>query len=394
MGCVAVFTVSSVLCGMAPSLGALIFFRVLQGLGGGGMAPSEQAILADTFPPWKRAQAFALYGVAVIVAPTVGPTLGGWITDNYSWHWIFFINGPIGVASLILVQWLVVEPEALERERRARLAKGIKVDWGRNDPIVNIRLLLDRQFGTAFVVMLTVGVVLYGSTQFMPQMLQESFQYTALISGLALMPGGVAMLLMMPIAGQLSNRVQPRYLMAIGMACIALSMWHTTSIDSETSFGWFAWMRIFQMVLLPFLFIPINTVAYSELRPQDTAQASSLVNVARNLGGSIGISMANTMLAQREQFHQARLAEHISPSSLSYQQWSGRITQYFVGQGDNLLQAKQHALGWIGQTVTSQSMLLSYLDVFWSAAIFAALMIPVTLSLKAVDLSRGGPAAH
>jgi DHA2 family multidrug resistance protein len=443
MGCVAVFTVSSVLCGLAPSLGVLIFFRVLQGLGGGGMAPSEQAILADTFPPWQRAQAFALYGIAVIVAPTIGPTLGGWLTDDYSWHWIFFINGPIGLLSLVLVQWLVVEPEALKEERREQWRRGIKPDWigfilvalflgclevvldrgqqddwfgssfivfftvvsaisflmfvpwelSRDDPIVNVRLLFQRQFGTAFMVMLTVGIVLFGSTQFVPRLLQEGFQYTALLSGLALMPGGVAMLLMMPVAGQLSSYVQPRYLMAGGMAAVAISMWATTSLSSDTSFGWFAWIRVFQVIALPLLFIPINTVAYAGLRPQDTGQASSLINVARNLGGSIGISMATTVLAQREQFHQSRLIEHLYPSSLNFQQWSARITEYFVAQGSGPAQAKARALGWIGQTVGVQATLLSYLDVFWGAALFAALMVPVTLSLKNVELGHG-PAAH
>src|SRR5208282_5426695 len=219
MLCVAMFTVSSLFCGLAPSLGALIFFRILQGLGGGGMPTSEQAILADTFPPEKRGQAFALYGIAVIVAPTVGPTLGGWITDNYSWHWIFFINVPIGIISLVLVQWLVVEPEVLERERHERLAGGLKVDWigfalialtfgsleivldrgqiedwfhstfiitfatisacsfiffipwelTHDDPIVDIRLLFRRQFGMSFLVMLAVGAILFGSNQITPQ---------------------------------------------------------------------------------------------------------------------------------------------------------------------------------------------------------------------------------
>ena len=251
MICVALFTVSSLLCGLAPSLNTLIVCRVLQGLGGGGMPTSEQAMLADTFPPQRRAQAFALYGIAVIVAPTIGPTLGGWITDNYSWHWIFFINVPIGIASLGLVHWLVVEPEALERERRQRLAGGLRVDWigfalialsfgclewvldrgqeddwfksdvivtfatvaaasfiffvvwelTEEDPIVDIRLLCRRQFGMSFLIMLTVGAILFGSTQIMPQLLQTNFSYTAELSGLAIMPGGLAMLVMMPIAG-------------------------------------------------------------------------------------------------------------------------------------------------------------------------------------------------
>jgi DHA2 family multidrug resistance protein len=440
MLCVTVFTVSSILCGLSTSLGVLIFFRILQGLGGGGMAPSEQAILADTFPPWQRAQAFALYGVAVIVAPTVGPTLGGWLTDNFSWHWIFFINGPIGVISLLLVQWLVVEPEALKWERREKLRGGLKVDWigfllvaaflgclevvldrgqqddwlqsdfivlftivsaaafilfipwelTRDDPIVNVRLLFQRQFGTAFLVMMAVGTVLYGSTQFMPNLLQESFQYTATLSGLALTPGGIAMLVMMPLAGQIASRFQPKYLMAAAMGCVAFGMWSTTAISLEASFNWLAWVRVLQVMALPFLFVPISAVSYSDLRPEDTGQASSLINVARNMGGSIGISMANTLLAQRAQFHQARLVEHIYPSSSSYQQALDQVTQYFVQQGDALAQAKARAIAWIGQTVATQASLLSYIDVFWSAAVFAAILVPLTLWIKKIDLSRGG----
>jgi DHA2 family multidrug resistance protein len=270
------------------------------------------------------------------------------------------------------------------------------IPWelAQDDPIVNVRLLFQRQFGTAFLVMTTVGVVLFGSTQFMPQLLQESFHYTAMLSGLALMPGGIAMLLMMPVAGQLSNRAQPKYLMASAMACVALAMWYTTSIDPDTSFSWLAWMRVFQVIALPLLFVPINTVSYSELRPEDTGQASSLINVARNLGGSIGISIASALLAQRGQFHQSRLVEHIYPSSVTYQQQLDRIVQYFVHQGYGLAQAKARAIGWIGQLVQSQSVLLSYLDVFWAAALFSALMVPVALSIKHVDLGRAAPAAH
>ena len=253
MICVALFTIASLLCGLASSLNALIIFRILQGLGGGGMPTSEQAMLADTFTLRQRPQAFAIYGIAVIVAPTVGPTIGGWITDNYSWHWIFFINVPFGIISLILVQWLVVEPDVLERERAQRLAGGLKVDWvgfaliattfgglefvldrgqiddwfhstmivtfatiaacsfiflvpwelTRDDPIVDLRLLLQRQFGMAFVVMFAVGAILFGSNQITPQLMQTNFPYTAMLSGLAMMPGGLAMLLMMPIMGQL-----------------------------------------------------------------------------------------------------------------------------------------------------------------------------------------------
>ena len=382
MICVALFTVSSLLCGLAPSLSMLILFRILQGLGGGGMPTSEQAILADTFPPERRGQAFALYGVAVIVAPTVGPTIGGWITDNFSWHWIFFINVPIGIASLALVHWLVVEPEMLERERRERLSGGLRIDWigfaliavtlgalevvldrgqiddwfksnliiaftlmsaaafiffilwelTQDDPIVDIRLLFHRQFGMAFFIMLMIGAILFGSNQIMPQLLQTSFPYTAKLSGLAMMPGGLAMLVMMPIAGMVIGLMQPKYRIAIGLSAIALSMWYSTNLVPDASFDYFAMIRIFQMIGLPFLFIPINTIAYDGLAANKTSEGSALMNVARNLGGSIGISLANAELLQRSQFHQSRLVENTIPSSPVFQSTVKQMTQYFTHQ--------------------------------------------------------------
>jgi DHA2 family multidrug resistance protein len=443
MICVALFTASSLLCGLAPNLSFLIVCRILQGLGGGGMPTSEQAILADTFPPEKRGQAFALYGIAVIVAPTVGPTIGGWITDNFSWHWIFFINVPIGIASLALVHWLVDEPEVLERERRERLAGGLKVDWvgfvliamtlgclevvldrgqiddwfksdtiiafsaiaavsfiafipwelKQDEPIVELRLLFHRQFGMAFGVMLMVGAILFGSNQIMPQLLQTVFPYTAMLSGLAMMPGGIAMLVIMPIAGQVTGRFQPKYLMVLGLAGIALSMWYSTSLTPDASFDYFGWVRVYQMIGLPFLFIPINTVAYDGLPQEKTNQASALMNVARNLGGSIGISLANVVLTQRTQFHQSRLVENTAPTSPVFQSTVQQMTRYFMHHGSAAGDANSQAMGMIGQMVRMQANLMAYIDVFHVCAIAAALMIPlVLLMVRRVQL-RGGQAA-
>ena len=445
MMCVAGFTISSFLCGIAWNLQSLIVFRVLQGLSGGGMAPSEQSILADTFPPNKRAQAFALYGIAVIIAPTVGPTLGGWITDNYSWHWIFFINVPFGILSVSLVQWLLVEPEALERERRERLRHGLRVDWigfllvtamlgcleivldrgqqddwfastfilsfalisglsfllflpweaTRADPIVDVKLLFHRQFGTAFLVMLAVGAILFGSTQILPQLMQTTFGYTAYLSGLALMPGGLAMLVIMPLAGQITNWIQPKYLIAFGLCVIAVAMWHMTSLDADVGFGWFGWARVYQMIGLPFLFIPINTAAYADLPPQKTNQASSLINVARNLGGSVGISLANTEIAQQTQVNHANLAAHVTPTSHAYQQVTQQAAAYFAAHGESAYRAQHLAIGWIGQVIEQQASLLAYVDIFWLAAAFAALMAPLALLLlRRVDTSHAAPAVH
>jgi DHA2 family multidrug resistance protein len=434
--CVAMFTVASLLCGLASSLSALILFRILQGLGGGGMLTSSQTMLADTFPPEKRPQAFALYGVAVIVAPTVGPTIGGWLTDNYSWHWIFFINVPIGIVSLVLVQWLVVEPEVLERERRERLAGGLKVDWigfalialtfgsleivldrgqiedwfhstyiitfatisacsfiffipwelTHDDPIVDIRLLRQRQFAMSFLVMLAVGAILFGSNQITPQLMQTNFPYTAMLSGLAMMPGGLAMLIMMPIAGQIMGRMQPKYWMAIGFAIIAMAMWYSTSLVPDASFGYFATVRVFQTVGMPFMFIPINMIAYDGLPQQKTSEGSALINVARNLGGSIGVSLANTELLRRSQFHQARLVENLTPSSPVFRSTLHHITQYFAQSGSPA-GAHGRAIGYIGQLVNGQATLMAYIDIFYTWAIFAFLLIPVVLLL----IRRVGP---
>jgi DHA2 family multidrug resistance protein len=430
MICVALFTVASLLCGLATSLWALILFRILQGLGGGGMPTSEQTMLADTFPPAQRPQAFAIYGIAVIVAPTVGPTIGGWITDNYSWHWIFFINVPIGIISLVLVQWLVVEPDELERERRAYIAQGIKVDWvglvliaatfgcleivldrgqiedwfnsttivvfatvaicsfilfvpwelTREDPIVDIRLLFRRQFGMSFVVMLAVGAILFGSNQITPQLTQANFPYTAMLSGLAMMPGGMAMLLMMPVVGQLAGRLQPKYWVALGFTLIAGAMWYSTSLTPDASFGYFAWVRVFQMVGMPFLFIPTNSIAYDGLPPHKTSEGSALINVARNLGGSIGVSLANSELVQRTQFHQARLTENLPPSSPAFQSALNHLAQY-LSPGAAPAEATSRALGYIGRLIEQQAALMAYIDIFYTWAIIAALLIPVVLLL-------------
>jgi DHA2 family multidrug resistance protein len=445
MICVATFTISSLLCGLAPSLGALIFFRILQGLGGGGMPTSEQAILADTFPPERRGQAFALYGIAVIVAPTVGPTLGGWITDNFSWHWIFFINVPVGILSLALVHWFVDEPEVLERERRERLAGGLKVDWvgfalialslgclevvldrGQIDdwfksgtivvfslvagisflvflpwelmqaePIVEVRLLFQRQFGMSFCVMLLIGAILFSSNQIMPQLLQTTFPYTAMLSGLAMMPGGIAMLVMMPIAGVITGHFQPKYLIALGLTGIMLSMWYSTSLTPDASFDYFAWVRIYQTIALPFLFIPINTVAYDGLPANMTNQGSALMNVGRNLGGSIGISLANVVLTQRTQMHQSRLAENTIPSSPVFQSTLNKITQYFMQQGASSADAHNQAIGFIGHLIQTQATIMAYIDVFQISAIVAAIMIPIVLIMvRRVQIGRVSAAAH
>ncbi|SCB53082.1 MFS transporter, DHA2 family, multidrug resistance protein [Bradyrhizobium shewense] len=440
MMCVAIFSIASLLCGFAWNLQSLVLFRILQGLGGGGMATSEQAILADSFPPHKRGQAFAIYGVAVVVAPVIGPTLGGWITDTYSWHWVFLINVPMGLLSLFLVGTLVKEPSGAEEEREKLLSKGLRVDYvgfllvaiglgslefvldegqrndwfgsnmivvfavlaavslvalipwelTREDPIVDLRLLGRRQFAACFLVMLGTGAVLILTTQLLPQLLQTELNYTAMLAGLALSPGGVATLVLMPVVGRLVSTVQPKYLIMFGAAIVAFSMWHLTGLTGDITYGYAALSRIFLALGLPFLFLPVTTASYDGVPPDKTNQASALINVARNIGGSMGVALAQTVLAQRQQFHQSRLIEHAAPSDLGYQQTIDAMTRYFQAQGSNASDAASQALAWVGRTLQQQVDLLAYIDVFWTLAIIALLMIPTAAVLRPIKL--GAPA--
>ena len=440
MMCVAIFTVSSLLCGFAWNLQALVLFRILQGLGGGGMATSEQAILADSFPPHKRGQAFAIYGVAVVVAPVVGPTLGGWITDTYTWHWVFLINVPMGLLSLFLVGTLVKEPSGAEEEREKLLSKGLRVDYvgfllvaiglgsleyvldegqrsdwfgsnmivffavisavsllalipwelTREDPIVDLRLLGRRQFAACFLVMLATGAVLISTTQLLPQLLQSDLNYTAMLAGLALSPGGIATLVLMPVVGRLVSSVQPKYLIMLGATIVAFSMWHLTGLTGDITYGYAAMSRIFLALGLPFLFLPVTTASYDGVPPDKTNQASALINVARNIGGSMGVALAQTILAQRQQFHQSRLIEHAAPSDLGYQQTIETMTRFFQAQGSNASDAASQAVAWVGRTLQHQVDLLAYIDVFWTLAIIAVLMIPTAAVLRPIKL--GAPA--
>lgn len=436
MMCVATFSLASLLCGLAWNLQSLVLFRILQGLGGGGMATSEQAILADSFPPQKRGQAFAIYGVAVVVAPVVGPTLGGWITDTYSWHWVFLINVPMGLLSLLLVGTLVKEPSSAEEERAELLSKGFRVDYVgfiliavglgaleyvldegqrndwfgsnmilsfallaafcllalipwellRDDPIVDIRLLGTRQFGACALVMLGTFAVLVSTTQLLPQLLQTEVGYTAMLAGLALSPGGVVTMMLMPVAGRLVSVVQPKYLIMFGAAVAALSMWHMTGLTGDISYGYAALARIYLAIGLPFLFLPVTTASYDGVPPEKTNQASALINVARNIGGSMGVALSQTMLAQRQQFHQSRLIEHAAPSDLGYQQTVDQMTRFFQAQGASPSDAASQAIAWVGRTLQQQVDFLAYIDVFWSLAIVAMLLIPIAAVLRSIDL--------
>jgi DHA2 family multidrug resistance protein len=442
--CLGTFTASSVLCGFAPNLQALLLFRIVQGLGGGGMVPVAQSILADSFPPEKRGQAFALFGIAVVVSPVVGPTLGGWISDNWSWQWCFEINGPIGLLALALLAATLRDSKAAiaERKRFARqgngfdlvgfalvatflgalelaLDRGLEDDWfGSNfivgvstisalafvcmipwelshrNPIIDLRIIATRQFGACFLVMLATGAILLSTTQYLPQLVQAEYGYTATWAGLVLSPGGIVLALMMPVAGRLSGKVQPRILIAIGAAICALAMFDMTRINGAVDFRFFAVSRMLLSVGLPFVFIPIMTASFAEIPPNKTDMASALINVARNTGGSIGIALANNILAHREQFHQSRLVELVNTSTVQFQAALKQATDYFLAQGASLAHAQQQAFAWVAQQVQTQATFLAYIDVFWALMLISAAAIPLALILRNVKLGRSAPLAH
>ncbi|WP_174273224.1 DHA2 family efflux MFS transporter permease subunit [Sphingomonas bacterium] len=423
---VALFTVSSLCCGLAPNLGLLIVARLFQGIGGGGLAPSEQSILADTFPPAKRGQAFAAYGVVVVVGPVLGPTLGGWITDNISWHWIFLINVPIGIASLFLVNHFLCEPEALKQDRAKKLKGGLRVDYigfalvalglgcleltldrgerddwfssgfiiatsiisvvslvslvfwelARKDPIVDIRMLGNRNFAITTLFMMTTGVVLFGTTVLIPQMLQQVLGYTATNAGLALTTGGLATLIAMPIAGQLAGRVDTRMLLIPALLMQAVALYYMTGWNTQISYGDASFGRLLSAAGLPFLFVPISIAAYVGLPANKTNEASALLNVSRNLGGSIGISLAQAALIERGQVHQSRIVEGLNPLNPDYVQGLDQLTQS-VGTGGT-----DAALGTLLGQIGQQAQMLAFLDVFKAIMIFVLCIVPLGLLLR------------
>ncbi len=423
--CLALFTLSSILCAFAWNLQVLLLCRVLQGLAGGGMVPLSQSILADSFPPEKRGQAFALFGMAVVVAPVVGPTLGGWLSDNYGWEWCFLINGPVGIVAMALIYLTLPNPKEGEKVKirfdfvgfllvatflsslEVLLDRGQEDDWfgstfiitfavicglafvlmipwglTRKEPIIDLRMVATRQFGSCFLVMLTAGGILLATTQILPELVQQDFGYTATLAGLVLSPGGLVTMVMMLVVGRLTAHIQAKYLIACGAMIVALSMHGLTNIYGDLSFSYFMWSRMLIGLGLPLIFLPILTASYNGIPREKTDQASALMNAARNIGGSMGISLAANVLAFRGQEHQSRLSEHVVPSSIQYQETLKRATDYFIAHGTSAAEAQQQAFAWIAQQVQMQASLLAYVDVFWTLMLVAIAAVPLALILR------------
>ena len=440
MLCVVLFTMSSLLCGMAPTLGLLIFFRVLQGVGGGGLAPVEQAILVDTFPAHKRAAAFALYSMAIVTAPVIGPPLGGWITDHWSWRWIFFINIPIGIVSLILTSRVVSDPPEFTREVEAARAGGkLRIDglgiflaalgfaclevvldrgqtedwfesrfivfffsvalvalvvavfweWRHPDPVVEIRLLADRNFAIANFYYFLFGFALFGSTVLIPQMLQSLYGYTATDAGLVLGPGAFVIVALAPLIVRILPKVGIKPLIFVGYVIFAMAMWRYASFDLGTDYRHIALARALQGLGIAPLFVPVSQLAYSFLPKNKNNKASSLTNLFRNQGGSVGIAFVTTVLARRTQYHQSILVEYANSSHARYRQTFSAMSRYFAAHGFSTADAALHAKAQLAQIVGQQAAFLGFLDCFWLLG--CACLIGAPLVFFTRKFKSGGP---
>jgi DHA2 family multidrug resistance protein len=429
MVCVGIFTVSSFLCGLAPSLPMLILFRILQGLGGGALQPISQAIVVESFPREKQGMAMAFYGMGVVVAPVIGPTLGGWITDNYSWRWIFLINIPIGILSILLTTLLISDPAHLVRKT---FANGLKLDYiglgllslglafleifldegQRNDwfgstfilvsavigigaligtviwelrqpePVIDFRILKNRNFALSAVAMYAVGFTLYGSTAILPIFLQTVLGYTALLSGLVLSPGGFAMMLGMFIVGKLLGKFEARWLIIFGLVVAAAALFYMSGFNLDIDFRTAMWSRTFQALGMAFLFVPINTSAFSSVPKERLGYATGLMNLFRNVGGSGGIAMVSTILARREQFHQQVLTSHLTPLDGNYTAALQSTASAIAAQGSSAADAAAKAQGVLYGMVQKNAAMLAVNDTFWILALIFLCLIPLIFFLR------------
>jgi DHA2 family multidrug resistance protein len=432
---VVLFTASSFLCGMAPSLGMLIVFRVMQGAAGGGLQPVSQAILKDTFAAEQLGTAFAVYGMVVVLAPAIGPTVGGWITDHYQWRWIFYMNVPVGVLSLLLVSRVVEDPAYLVRQSRnvrrslgidyigigllalclgalqVVLDKGQEDDWlhspfistlavifplalvlfiwwelTRRKPVMDLRMLKNPNFAAAAAMIFVFGVEVYGITVFTPQFVQGFMGYNAELAGLTQAPGAALMIVLMPIVGKLVRRIEARWLTGLGFLLSAFALFHiSTHIDLQIDFATAASYRVLQSLGLALLFIPINTVSYVGIPEEKGGDVSGTINLLRNIGGSVGISMVETMLARRSQFHQDELITHVTRAQQSYRTAAARVSGHLFHRGLSQAQALHQAHLRMYDAVISQATVQSYMDVSWLIAVICLIMVPLVLLLNKND---------
>jgi DHA2 family multidrug resistance protein len=422
---ISLFTLSSLLCGMAWNLQSLIFFRVLQGIGGGALQPISQSILLETFPRKQHGMAMAIFGVGIMFGPIIGPLLGGWITDNWSWHWIFFINIPIGVVSILMVIFFIVDPHYMKRARmkidywglaflalglgclQIVLDKGQIEDWFSSPfitwfalisaaslivfairelyaehPIVNLRAFKNVTFSSGNGLMFFAFFNLFGSIVLLPIYLQTLMGYTATLAGMVLGPGGLATLIAMPIAGRLVTKVNPKGLLAFGIIVAAWSTHLMSQFSLSADFHTVIWPRIVLGVGMGFLFIPLTTLTMSEIRKEDMANATSIYNLLRNLGGSFGVAFVTTMIARRGQLHEVRLIEHLTPYDINYQVATQKAAAMLQNHGFDPTMADQGGLGVIYRGLLKQASMMAFNDAFFLLSVFLICIVPLVLLMR------------
>ncbi len=430
--CIIVFTSASFLCGAAPTLPLLLLFRVIQGAGGGGLQPMAQAIMADSFEPQKRGQAFALYGLVAVLAPSIGPTLGGWITDNFSWRWIFYINIPVGVLAFILVTRLVDDPPWIKPDRtrlfrmdyvglalltiamggmQIMLDKGEENDWfsssfirffaflfvsgmiglvwwewRQKDPLINLKVFRFKNFAICCFLMMLVGGVLNANTVLQPQFMQQLLGWTATTAGLALTAGGFTLVLVMPLAGFATSKISARTLTAIGFLLFIITFRIAADVTTlDMTFSQASWLRVVQMVPLPFCFISITTAAYVGMPKEDSNQVAGLINFARNIGGSILIAVTNAQVTSRAMWHQQHLQAAMQSGSDAFAQHTQTLGAFFSGTFGSA-NSSGLAMASIYNQLNQQAQMQGYQDVYMELSWMSCFLV-----LLAFMLSKNRP---
>lgn len=425
--CIIAFTATSFMCGISTSLPMLIVFRLLQGIAGGGLQPTQQAIIKDSFPPEKLGMAFAITGVTTVIAPILGPTLGGYITDNFSWRWIFFMNVPIGILAVFLVKLVVQDPPSAQKQKvdtidyiglslialglgalQIVLDKGQQEDWfdssfiiffacisflcltvaifwllRQKKPIVDLKLFAIPSFGMPCVMIFFVGFALYSSSALLPMLVQTNFGYDATLSGLVLSPSGIVVLLMMPLVGKLVSVIQARYLISFGMILSAIGMWATGLVTPQTDYNTFVFVRILQVLGLPFLFVPSSTLAFSKISAADSSNASAIISLMRNLGGSIGIALVTNTLLHSQQIQQSYLVQYLTNDNPGYRSALWTYTHAIKNLGVSASQSSTMAMGHINKELFHQASILAYRDAYNFIAITMLMLAVIALFMPA-----------
>ncbi|MGA2904482.1 MAG: DHA2 family efflux MFS transporter permease subunit [Candidatus Korobacteraceae bacterium] len=429
------FTVASFLCGLAPSLPFLIFCRVLQGACGGGLQPLSQAILMESFPPEKRGQAMAFWALGIVVAPMLGPVAGGWLTDNYSWRWVFYINVPIGVIALILTQIFIFDPPYLRREKtgidywgigllavgigslQIMLDKGQEDDWfgsrfiatlcvlavvglsgliirelTAKHPVLDLSVFKYRSYAIGTFLMTFIGFVLYGSTVLLPLLMQVVLGYTATHAGITNLPRGLASFLIMPIVGRLTGKFDHRKLLGIGFVASAYAMWELSRFSLDVASRNFWWPLAIQGAALGFVFVPLTTITNNPIPNERMGNATSIFNLMRNIGASIGIAMVETVQFRAQQTQINNLGQHVNPESITAQQMLHNLRAYFMSQGSSAAMATQQAYGSMWGMVQRQAAMLAYNDTFLLLAVIFVVLIPLLFLLRKPEAVKPGAA--